>query len=518
MKLNLVLIVSFVLPQAERINENMLLSELIAVLPQKDIIIGNQKIEITGIAHSSTMVQPGFMFVCIEGYKTDGHRYALQAVEKGATAILLSKDVVHLPPNVVQVKVPDTRLAEAFLAARFYDYPTRKMPVIGITGTNGKTTTTYLLESILQTAGHRPGIMGTISYRFAGKLIPAKNTTPSALELNQMMAQMVEVGCDYLVMEVSSHALAQGRVEGIDFDVGIFTNLTRDHLDFHNTLEEYLKAKCLLFVKLGEGFDKKYPKFAVVNMDDQYAMQVIAASIVPVVRYGVSSDADIRAANIVQNPFGIHFDLITPQGKTEVQLQLSGLFNVYNALAATAALSKTDINLEQIKQGLESLTMVPGRFQSVDCGQDFMVIVDYAHTDDALSNLLRSARQLTNKKLIVVFGCGGDRDRGKRPKMGEVAAKLADNIIVTSDNPRSEDPARIALDIEIGIKRISNEPDKYQIVLDRKTAIATALKLANKDDVVVIAGKGHENYQVFADRTIHFDDAEVATEILTKKD
>lgn len=494
----------------------MCLSELIAVLSQKEIVAGNPEIDITGIAHNSTSVQPGFLFICIEGYKTDGHRYASQAVEKGAKAVLVSKVITDLPADVVQVKVSDTRLAEAFLAAKFYDYPTRKMPVIGITGTNGKTTTTYLLESILQTAGHRPGIMGTISYRFAGKLIPAKNTTPSALELNQIMAQMVAVGCDYLVMEVSSHALVQGRVEGIDFDIGIFTNLTRDHLDFHNTLEEYLKAKCILFVKLGEGFDKKYPKFAVVNMDDQYATQVIAASTVPVVQYGVSSDADIRAANIVQTPQGLYFDLITPQGKAEIQLQLPGLFNVYNALAATAALSKTVISLEQIKQGLESVSVVPGRFQSVDCGQEFMVIVDYAHTDDALSNLLKSARQLTNQKLIVVFGCGGDRDRGKRPKMGEVAAKLADIVIVTSDNPRSEDPARIALDIEIGIKRVTNEPDKYQMVLDRKTAIAAAINSAKKGDLVVIAGKGHENYQVFADHTIHFDDVEVATEILKK--
>ncbi|MDI6782908.1 MAG: UDP-N-acetylmuramoyl-L-alanyl-D-glutamate--2,6-diaminopimelate ligase [bacterium] len=495
----------------------MRLSELIAVLPKKESLRKQgPEVEITGITHSSTAVQPGHLFVCIEGYKTDGHRYAPQAVEKGAPAILVSKDVAGLSGDVVQVKVPDTRIAEAYLAAKFYDYPTRKMPVIGITGTNGKTTTTYLLESILQTAGHRPGIMGTIAYRYAGKLIPAKNTTPSSLELNQMMAQMVEVGCDYLVMEVSSHALAQGRVEGIDFDVGIFTNLTRDHLDFHNTLEEYLKAKCLLFVKLGEGFDKKYPKFAVVNMDDQYATQVIAASTVPVVKYGVSSDADIRAANIVQRPEGLHFDLITPKGKAEIQLRLPGLFNVYNALAATAALSKTEISLAQIKLGLESLSVVPGRFQSVDCGQDFMVFVDYAHTEDALSNLLRSARQLTNQKLIIVFGCGGDRDRGKRPKMGEVAAKLADLVIVTSDNPRSEDPARIALDIEIGIKRVTNETDKYQIVLARKTAIITAINIAKKGDVVVIAGKGHENEQVFANRTIPFDDAEIATEILKK--
>jgi UDP-N-acetylmuramoyl-L-alanyl-D-glutamate--2,6-diaminopimelate ligase len=490
------------------------LSDLIAVLPQSEIISGNPEVDITGLAHSSTAIQPGYLFICIEGYKTDGHRYAPQAIEKGAIALLVNKEITGIPAEIVQVKVPDTRIAEAFLAAKFYDYPTRKMPVIGITGTNGKTTTTYLIESILQHAGHQPGIMGTIAYRYADKFIAAKNTTPSALELNQLMARMVEAGCDYLVMEVSSHSLAQGRVEGIDFDVGIFTNLTRDHLDFHITLEEYLKAKCLLFVKLGEGFDKKYPKFAVVNMDDQYATQVIAASMVPVVKYGVSSDADIRAANIIQTPDGLHFDLITPLGKTQIQLQLSGYFNVYNALAAAAALSKTEITLAQIKSGLESLTIVPGRFQSIDCGQDFMVIVDYAHTDDALLNLLKSARQLTNQKLFVVFGCGGDRDRGKRPKMGEIAAKLADYSIVTSDNPRTEDPARIALDVEIGIKRIISDMDKYKIVLDRKSAIAIAIGMAKKGDVVVIAGKGHENYQVFADRTIHFDDSEVATEIL----
>ncbi|MFB3894899.1 MAG: UDP-N-acetylmuramoyl-L-alanyl-D-glutamate--2,6-diaminopimelate ligase [bacterium] len=495
----------------------VLLSDLIAILPQSEILAGNPAVQITGLAHSSTMVQPGYLFICIEGYKTDGHRYAPQAIEKGAVALLVTKEVSGISKEIAQVKVPDTRVAEAFLAARFYDYPTRKMPVIGITGTNGKTTTTYLIESILQQAGHQPGIMGTIAYRYAGKFIAAKNTTPSALELNQMMAQMVDSGCDYLVMEVSSHSLAQGRVEGIDFDVGIFTNLTRDHLDFHVTLEEYLKAKCLLFVKLGEGFDKKYPKFAVVNMDDQYATQVIAASTVPVVKYGVSADADIRASNIIQTPQGLHFDLTTPLGKTEIQLQLSGYFNVYNAMAAAAALSKTEITIDQIKRGLESLSNVPGRFQSIDCGQDFVAIVDYAHTDDALLNLLKSARQLTSQKLIVVFGCGGDRDRGKRPKMGEIAAKLADYSIITSDNPRSEDPARIALDVEIGIKRVISDLDKYKIVLDRKLAIATAIGMAKKGDVVVIAGKGHENYQVFADRTIHFDDSEVATEILKQR-
>lgn len=493
------------------------LTELISILPQAEIIGGNPEIEITGITHSSTTVELGFLFICIDGYKVDGHRFAPQAVNKGAKALVVSKQIEGLPVDVVQIKVPDTRIAEAYLAAKFYDYPSRKMPVIGITGTNGKTTTTYLLESILNNAGYFPGIIGTISYRYAGKFIPAKNTTPSALELNQMMAQMLDAGCNYLVMEVSSHSLAQGRVEGIDFDIGVFTNLTRDHLDFHNTLEEYLKAKCLLFVKLGEGYNKKNPKFAVVNIDDQYATQVIAASTVPVVKYGIASDANIRAANIIQTNRGLSFDLVTPKGKTEIQLQLPGLFNVYNALAAAAALSRTDIGLKQIKQGLESVTVVPGRFQSIDCGQDFMVIVDYAHTDDALFNLLRSARQLTSRKLIVVFGCGGDRDRGKRPKMGEIAAKLADIVIITSDNPRSEDPARIALDIEIGIKRVTNGSEKYQVVLDRKSAIETALNLAKKGDTVVIAGKGHENYQVFADRTIHFDDGEVVTEILKQK-
>ncbi|MCX7919104.1 MAG: UDP-N-acetylmuramoyl-L-alanyl-D-glutamate--2,6-diaminopimelate ligase [bacterium] len=495
----------------------MRLGELISVLPQKEFIQGNPELEILGLAHSSKEVTPGSLFICIEGYKTDGHRYAAQAIENGAVALVINKELAGIPEQIALIKVPNTRSAEASLAAKFYGYPSQKMPVIGITGTNGKTTTTYLIESILRSAGYRPGVIGTIAYRFGGNIIPAKNTTPSALELNQIMAQMVEIGCDYLVMEVSSHALSQGRVDGIDFDVGIFTNLTRDHLDFHNTLEEYLKAKCILFVKLGQGYDKKYPKFAVVNIDDQYAAEVIAASAVPVVKYGVANDAEVRAANIVPRQTGLVFDLITPLGKTEIQLQLAGMFNVYNALAAAAAVLKANISLEQIKSGLESVSIVPGRFQLVDAGQDFMVIVDYAHTEDALFNLLRSARQLTKQKLIVVFGCGGDRDRGKRPKMGEIAAKLADLVIITSDNPRSEDPARIALDIEIGIKRVSNGADKYQVVLDRKTAIATAIELAKKGDIVVIAGKGHETYQIFADRTIHFDDAEVAREILTQK-
>ncbi len=468
---------------------------------------------ITGISHDTRVIQPGNLFICISGFKQDGHDFAEKAVQSGAVALVVQRPLDKLG-KIPQIIVSNARKTEAILTTSFYDHPSRKMKVIGITGTNGKTTTTYMIESILKSAGCYPGVVGTVNYRYAGNVIDARNTTPSSLELNELMSQMVKFGCSHLVMEVSSHALAQGRVDTVDFDYAIFTHITRDHLDFHETMEKYLEAKCLLFSKIGHDFDKGFPKKSIINMDDAHFETVMKASTVPVVTYGMNAKAEVRAETVDAGSQGLQFMLWTPKGNIIISLKLAGVFNVYNALAAVAVSLAMDISLEKIKEGLETLESVPGRFQSIYRGQGFMVIVDYAHTDDALINLLKGARQISKGKIIVVFGAGGDRDRGKRPLMGEAAAKLADELIITSDNPRSEDPTLIALDIEIGVKRVPQVENRYKIILDRGEAIKVAIQSAQAGDTVVIAGKGHENYQVFADRTIHFDDTETAAKYI----
>ena len=489
------------------------LSKLVITLKQVQLRNNHVDPVITGISHDSRTVKSGDLFICISGTKIDGRQFAKAAVDAGAAALLVEKYIDELR-DIPQYIVPDCRKAEAIISAAFYDFPARKMTLTGVTGTNGKTTFTYLMESVLAQTGHHPGVIGTINYRYAGKTLDAPNTTPSSLELNALMYDMLSHGCDHLVMEVSSHSLVQGRVEGIDFDYGVFTNLTRDHLDFHGNMEDYLAAKSNLFKKLGIDFNKGFPKKSIINLDDPYADSLILSSPVPVISYGITKPADVKADHIELAANGVSFEIHVARNSYPVKLQLSGLFNVYNSLAAFATAYSMGLNPAEIIRGLEMLNVVPGRFQRVDRGQDFLVLVDYAHTDDALNNILKSARQITPGKIIVVFGAGGDRDRGKRPLMGEVAAKLSDYIIVTSDNPRSEDPALIALDIEIGIKRVISSPGQYEIILNREAAIQAALKIAGTGDTVIIAGKGHEAYEIFADRTIHFDDVEIAGKYL----
>ncbi len=487
------------------------------LIPRSELRIKSEDIPLTGLSHDSRKVDPGSLFICISGVKMDGHQFAEVAVKSGAVALVVEKYLPELS-HVPQLIVEDARKAESIISACFYGYPSRKMSVIGVTGTNGKTTTTYLLEAILKAAGHNPGVIGTIEYRYAGKSVPSKNTTPSSLELNALLAEMVKEGCDQLIMEVSSHSLVQERVDGIDFDYGIFMNITRDHLDYHETMENYLAAKCLLFEKLGRDHDKGFPKKSLINLDDPMAEKVITSSSVPVLTFGIDKKADIQASNINLSVSGVSFDVVTPSGKASLKLQLSGLFNVYNSLAAISLAEAMSIPLETACKALESITCIPGRFQQVDKGQDFLVVVDYAHTDDALKNLLNAARDITQGKMIIVFGAGGDRDRGKRPLMGEIAARNADQIIITSDNPRNEDPARIALDIEIGVKRVSDSEGRYKVILDRDEAIKEAIYLAHPGDSVLIAGKGHETYETFANNfSIHFDDVEVSAKYLEER-
>jgi UDP-N-acetylmuramoyl-L-alanyl-D-glutamate--2,6-diaminopimelate ligase len=496
---------------------NIKLKDIYSLIPESELRLSSEDVIIEDISHDSRNISSGCLFICISGVKMDGHQFAESAIQKGAVALVVERYLPTLS-QVPQLIVKDARKAESVISAACFDYPSRKMAVIGVTGTNGKTTTTYLIESVLKEAGYQPGVIGTIEYRYAGKQIPSQNTTPSSLDINRLLADMVIEGCNRLVMEVSSHSLVQERVDSIDFDYGIFMNITRDHLDYHGTMENYLAAKCLLFQKLGKDYSKGFSKKSIINIDDPMAEKVIAASSVPVLTFGIKNKAEVQARNVQLSVSGVTFDVVAPSGKANIKLQISGLFNVYNSLAAISLAEAMGIPLDVTRKALESVTCVPGRFQRIDKGQDFLVLVDYAHTDDALKNLLNSARQITRGKMIIVFGAGGDRDRGKRPLMGEVAARHADYLIVTSDNPRNEDPARIALDIEIGIKRVADSEDRYKVILNRDQAIREAIFMAQPGDSVLIAGKGHETYETFANGyTIHFDDVEVSEKYLVER-
>lgn len=480
--------------------------------------------EINDITIDSRKVKNGALFICIEGHKLDGHNFAKDAVKAGAVSIVAKKPIKDInKEKIVQIIVSDTRWAEAILSAFFYNYPTRKLLTIGVTGTNGKTTTVYLLESILKTSGKRTGVLSTIEYRFGTERFTPQNTTPCASDLNRFLYNILQKGGEAICMEVSSHALVQRRVEEIDFDIAVLTNITRDHLDFHSSFEEYVKAKTQLFYILEKSFEKGLGKFAIINADEVHAERFIKAcgKSTTLINYGINSRAVISASEIDLSEWnnGTSFLLRSPAGTIAVNLKLKGLFNVYNALAAAACGFALNLPLEIIKEGLEKISHVPGRLQTVECGQDFLVIVDYAHTPDALVNLLGTVRNAISpsKKVILVFGCGGDRDRGKRPMMGEVAGKFADFVIVTSDNPRSEDPAKIALDIEIGLRRSKKSRSDYAIILDRKEAIRSAVNYAQTGDAVIIAGKGHEKFQILKNEIISFDDYTIVSESIKER-
>jgi UDP-N-acetylmuramoyl-L-alanyl-D-glutamate--2,6-diaminopimelate ligase len=468
---------------------------------------GNQQVHIAGIAYDSRQVQPGFLFVAVEGFTTDGHRYVEQAVSRGAVAVVVQKEI-PLPSGIAFARVPDTRLVLALLAARFYGYPSRKLKLIGVTGTNGKTTTTHLLAAIYRAAGNKVGLIGTIANWIGDRVLPVSHTTPESLDLQKLLAEMVNDGVAVAVMEVSSHALALNRVAGCAFDAGVFTNITQDHLDFHRDMEDYLAAKTLLFRGLGQ--DGK-PGLAVINVDDPRAERIAAATKVPVYTYGLSAGAQVRAQEVKVTPRGASFTVTGSWGECPVNLKLTGYFNVYNALAALTAAVAGGVPLPLAVRALESVEGVPGRFELVDRGQDFAVVVDYAHTPDGLENILTTARAITRGRLITVFGCGGDRDPTKRPLMGEIAARLSDLPVITSDNPRTEDPMRIIAQVEEGVRRVRSD---YRVVPDRRKAIRFALGVAAPGDTVIIAGKGHENYQIIGTTKYPFDDRNEAIKAL----
>ncbi|MGA2090359.1 MAG: UDP-N-acetylmuramoyl-L-alanyl-D-glutamate--2,6-diaminopimelate ligase [Endomicrobiales bacterium] len=473
---------------------------------------GNGDIVITGIAYDSRQVKHGYIFVALPGYHVQGNNFIVDAVNRGAIAVVTDRpcDI----PGITFICVEDSLRFLAQISAVFYRHPDKHLLLVGVTGTNGKTTITYLLESIFATAGRIPGVMGTVNYRYGTTLIPASNTTPQSSDIYRILHEMVHHAVTTAVMEVSSHALSLGRVDGLEFDVAIFTNLTRDHLDFHKTMDSYFASKSLLFSGLSQG-EKSYGKFAIINIDDEWGEKLCrVVSGASIITYGLSSGAQVRADHIHYSSRGTEFTLITPNDRAKVSVGFLGVYNVYNILAAVAAALSAGIHFEKIVEGIRCAPPAPGRLERVDVGQPFTVVIDYAHTDDALLNVLQALRKLKPARIITVFGCGGDRDRTKRPIMGETASELSDYVFVTSDNPRAEDPEKIALDVEVGIRRCHRS--NYQVILDREQAIAAAITMAQKDDVVLIAGKGHETYQIVGDQKLHFNDSEVARTYLER--
>lgn len=467
------------------------------------------EVEIGSIEIDSRAVKEGSLFVSLPGFKTDGHLFAPEAVAKGACAVVAEQGL-DLPVPVIIV--PDARRALAYLAARFYENPTHRLRLVGVTGTNGKTTVTYFIEKILEDYGHKTGRIGTINMKIGQKLLPVQNTTPESLYLQQAFSEMVHHHCSHAVMEVSSHALKLGRVRGLDFDVAVFTNLTQDHLDFHGTMEEYKKAKGLLFAQLGSAIHFDQLKFAILNADDPASAYFREVTPAQVITYGLKNEADLVATDISLTSKGVNFTVHGQGEKERIQLPLPGLFNVYNALAAIAVGLIEKIPLSQMKASLEKVEQIPGRMEIVPVNTDFTVIVDYAHTPDSLENVLNTVRQFTQGSLYCVVGCGGDRDKGKRPLMAKIAAEKADFAVFTSDNPRSEDPAHILKEMEAGLNGHQLLQTKYISIVNRKEAIYWVLKQAKAQDVIVIAGKGHETYQEIKGVRHFFDDREVVKE------
>jgi UDP-N-acetylmuramoyl-L-alanyl-D-glutamate--2,6-diaminopimelate ligase len=472
------------------------------------------EVEVSGLQYDSRQVQPGFIFVCVRGFKTDGHLYIDKAVERGAVAVVIDRDI-KLPVGVAWIKVPDGREALACLATNYYRHPSRELNLFGVTGTNGKTTTTHLIDRVLHTHYIHTGLLGTIANRMGDQNLPVIHTTPESLDLQSILRKMVDNGVKSVSMEVSSHALALNRVEGCEFDAAIFTNLTQDHLDFHQTMDNYLAAKTLLFSNLGRGRTKKRSCYGVINIDDPAGVEIKKKTQVPVITYGIRGHADVQACDVDLSSSGIFYQLAFRGHKYPFVLSLAGDFNVYNSLAAITVGIQEGVPMEILQETMKQVKGVAGRFEPVEEGQKFAVIVDYAHTPDGLDNVLRTAQVITAGRLITVFGCGGERDSGKRPQMGRTAGELSGFTIITSDNPRSEDPAKIASQIEEGIKTIGSAD--YVVILDRREAIRHALHQAERGDTVVIAGKGHETYQLIGDRQLPFDDHQVAGEIIKKE-
>lgn len=474
----------------------MKLKSIMQNIPEK---LGN--IEFDNITDDSRNVTDKSVFVCINGPVSDGHDYAEKAADAGAVLIICEKDL-GLENQVI---VPDTHKALAELCDMQYGYPLKKLKVIGVTGTNGKTSVCTMLGNVLESCGCKTGIIGTIEHKIGNEVLPSGNTTPGISELRKLFAKMVAAGCEYAVMEVSSHALDQRRVEGIDFEAAVFTNLTQDHLDYHKTMDEYFAAKSKLFSKC---------KKAIINTDDPYGKKLIPMLECEYSTYSAESDeSTFSAKNIHYRPDGVDYEMVGFGIIGRVHLQIAGKFSVYNSLAAGVCAKELGMPMDKITEAMSSIFGVKGRAEVVPTGRDFTVVIDYAHTPDGLQNILKTFRECPKNRLVVVFGCGGDRDKTKRPQMGAIAARLADFVIVTSDNPRTEEPSQIIKDIVAGMKGIST-PGK--VIENRIEAIKFAVANAKSGDIIVLAGKGHETYQIIGHDTVHLDEREVVAEALAQ--
>jgi UDP-N-acetylmuramoyl-L-alanyl-D-glutamate--2,6-diaminopimelate ligase len=482
---------------------------------------GNPDQDITGLNYDSRKIKSGDLFVAIKGNALNGHDFLNNAVEKGAASVLIEESY-SLPSDISVVKVPDSRRALSKLADRFYNYPFKDMDVIGVTGTNGKTTITYILESILSASGKNTGVIGTVNSRFADKIKPSSVTTPESLDLMCTAREMADKGVTNLVMEVSSHAIHQKRTIDLPFRVAIFTNLSRDHLDYHKTMDSYFEAKGGLFRDLPVTVNGE-KSYAILNMDDPRGEELSGLTKAAVVTYGINGDRDIKASDVKADMNGLRANLITPEGDVEICSPLLGEVNIYNILAAAGAALVTGISLEKIAEGIGNLNNVPGRLEKVINDAGLSIVVDYSHTPDALLKAQKNIRPFVEGRLITVFGCGGDRDRGKRYDMGLIAGENSDIVIITSDNPRTEDPELIVREIEKGVMESgmtrSEWPEikngTYLMEVDRSKAIRKAVFLANKNDTILIAGKGHEDYQIIGTTKRHFDDREEALKVVS---
>ncbi len=481
------------------------LADLLAGVPYR-LMAGSVQCPVQRVTADSRQVTPGALFVAIRGYQTDGHRFLEEVIHRGAASLVVEAPTPQLLQRVQEggqtvVQVEQSRKALAMLASAYYEHPSRHLRLIGITGTNGKTTTTYVVEAILQAAGRSVGVIGTVNYRFPQQQVEAPQTTPDAPNLQALLRRMVDAGVTETVMEVSSHALTQERVGGCHFEVCVFTNLSRDHYDYHGAEAAYFAAKARLFQELPA-------RWHVLNLDDPYGQKLVHKSQARLLTYGLDSEATLKPLTARYGLDGIEFTLPTTKGHLAIHSPLIGRHNVYNLLAGIAVAIALDVDAEAIVSGIAQLGHVPGRLERIDAGQDFYVFVDYAHTPSALEQVLRMVRAETPGRLITVFGCGGDRDAGKRPIMGQAAATLSDYTIVTSDNPRTEDPGRIIADIVAGIDDTSG----YTTIIDRRRAIVEAVSMAQAQDAIVIAGKGHEDYQIIGQTRLYFDDRDVAHE------
>lgn len=490
------------------------LAELVSILLHKNVR-GSLDREVSGITYHSGRVRPGQIFVCLPGTRSHGSLYVAEAVAAGAVAVVTDADACF--DGVTTVCVPDTRLALAKLSAEYYDYPSKELVLVGVTGTNGKTTTTHLIDALFKSKGALTGLIGTVRYRVGDTEQAALATTPEASDLQELLRKMRDSGVTHATMEVSSHALALQRTVGCDFDTVVLTNITEDHLDFHGTFANYLAAKSKLFSSLGS-MPRKNGRLrrAVINGDDLHWRHIMAQTSVEPLLYGLSDHCHVRAGEIRVTREGVAFTLQTPTGTLPVKLRMTGLFSVYNALAAACVGLLEGLELGEVGAALAEVPGIPGRFELVCGGQEFTVIVDYAHTPDGLENVLRAVHEFAPARVITVFGCGGERDRSKRPLMGEVAGNWSDYCIVTSDNPRGEDQLQIMAEILPGVAR-SKASRPPEVLPDRKEAIARAIELAKNGDVVLIAGKGHETTQIFNGFSMPFDDRAVAREMIRRR-